>query len=203
MTEETEQNRDDEERTAPDGGTSEGAPEETSETVELRKKLDEALRSAESNRDQLLRKAAEFENYKRRTESDYGLMVRNATENVLTSLIPIVEDFARSFRLGKESGNGDPFVKGMEMIYQKLTRVLESLGLVTFESTGKPFDVKYHDALLQIPRSDVPSGTIIEEVERGYLLHDKVLRHAKVIVSSGAHAEDTPASGDNKETTDA
>lgn len=162
---------------------------------ELKAKLEEAQKAADGYKDQLLRKAAEFENYKRRTESEYGAVIRSATESLLTALIPIAEDFARSMKSGRDAGEGDAFARGVELIYAKLTKVLEQQGLVPFESVGKPFDVNYHDALLQIPRADLPPGTVVEEVERGYMLYDKVLRHARVVVS--APAADESGNDDN------
>ena len=158
---------------------------------ELARELEEARKLAESYKDQLLRKAAEFENYKRRTDVESLNMIRYANEGLLNALLPIIEDFSRSFRTGGEAASANGFAKGIELIYQKLTKVLEQQGLVAFESLGKPFNVEFHDALLQIPRSDVPPGTVVEEVARGYMLHDKVLRHAKVIVSAAPEAVGT------------
>ncbi len=151
---------------------------------ELTAAIEDLRRQVETTKDQLLRKAAEFENYRRRTESDFASVVRNANENLITALIPIINDFVRSLAQGKDQGVPDGFYRGVELIYSKLLRVLEKEGLTPFESLGKPFDVAYHDALLMVPRSDVPPHTVIEEVERGYMLRDKVLRHAKVIVST-------------------
>ena len=164
---------------------------------EMKTKLEEAQKTAEAYRDQLLRKAAEFENYKRRTDAEYGAIIRNATEAVLTALIPVAEDFARSLKAGRAAGEGDAFARGVEMIYAKFTKVLEQQGLVPFESAGKPFDVNYHDALLQMPRADLAPGTVIEDVERGYMLFDKVLRHAKVVVSAPAEGTDAGGTADN------
>jgi molecular chaperone GrpE len=160
---------------------------------DIQQKLVEAQQSAEAFKDQLLRKAAEFENYKRRVEGEFAALIRNANEEILFSLIPVVEDFARSLKAGKESDDAEAVRQGVELIYQKFTKVLEQQGLVPFSSLGKPFDVDFHDALLQVPRSDVPSGTVVEEVEKGYMLHDRVLRHAKVVVSTGG--PDGPAAG--------
>jgi molecular chaperone GrpE len=112
---------------------------------------------------------------------------------LILSLLPILNDFVRSLRLGKDQTDYDAFYKGIEMIYGKLAKVLESQGLVPFESVGKPFDVDFHDALLQVPRDDVPPHTVIEEVERGYLLNGRVLRHAKVVVSAPSEAPVDPA----------
>jgi molecular chaperone GrpE len=173
-------------------GESPGTSQEavTAELASLQARLEEALKSAEVCRDQLLRKAAEFENYKRRNEADFANLVRTSNENLLSALLPVVDDFLRSLRAGKELRDYDALYRGIELIASKLTRTLENEGLQPFESVGKPFDVHYHDALLQVPREDLPHHTVIEEVERGYMLNDRVLRHAKVIVSS---APENPA----------
>jgi molecular chaperone GrpE len=141
-------------------------------------------KTAEMLKDQLLRKAAELENVKRRVESETLNTIQYANEFLLSSLIPVLDDFSRSLRAAGKEGNGESFIKGIELIHQKLTRILEQQGLVPFDSAGKPFDVNFHDALLQMPRADIPPGTVIEEVERGYLYKERVLRHAKVVVSS-------------------
>lgn len=154
------------------------------EVEELRGKLEEALKAAETSRDQMLRKAAEFENYKRRTESEYLNVIRNANEALLLSLLPVVSDFRRSLKAGRETLENDPFYKGVELILQKLMKTLEGQGVQPFDSVGKPFNVEYHDALLQVPRDDVPPNTVVEEIEQGFMLNEKVLRHAKVVVSS-------------------
>jgi molecular chaperone GrpE len=178
-------------------GITRGAGESTEDprdrTIEeLSRTVEDLRRQVEVTRDQLLRKAAEFENFRRRSENDFATIVRSANESLITSLIPIVNDFVRSLALGKDQKDPEAFFKGVEMIHMKLMRVLELQGVTSFESLGKPFDVGYHDALLQVPRTDVPPHTVIEEVERGYMLHDRVLRHAKVIVSA---APETPPAG--------
>ncbi len=160
-------------------------PEETpaAERDDPARKLEELQRTADQLRDQLLRKAAEFENYKRRTETDFANLVRSANESLVASLLPVLDDFLRSLKAGKEMADPAAFYRGVEMIYTKLLRILEGQGLAAFESVGEPFDVALHDALLQVPRSDVPPHTVVEEVERGYRFNDRVLRHARVIVS--------------------
>ena len=167
----------------------EGEPPEAAaaEDTALRVKLEEAQKSAEQLKDQLLRKAAEFENYRRRSAEEFSGLVRNANENLLSALLPVLDDFARSLRAGKDLKDYEAFYRGVELIAGKLTRILENEGLHAFDAEGKPFDVHYHDALLQVPRPDLPPHTVIEEVEKGYMVNDRVLRHAKVIVSA-----DTP-----------
>jgi molecular chaperone GrpE len=168
----------------------------TAELADLQARLEEALKGVEVCRDQLLRKAAEFENYKRRNEADFASLVRTSNENLLSALLPVVDDFLRSLKAGKELRDYEAFYRGIELIASKLTRTLENEGLQPFESVGKPFDVHYHDALLQVPREDLPHHTVIEEVERGYMLDDRVLRHAKVIVSS---APEKPAEASDQQ----
>jgi molecular chaperone GrpE len=191
MTEETkpEEQKEQDSAATPSGESSEQQIEGLStdqmsvEIDELRSKLAEAEKATERFKDQLLRKAAEFENYRRRSDAEYAALIKSANENLLLGLLPVLDDFARSLKAGKDQKEYDSFYRGVELIHSKLTRILESEGLKAFESTGKPFDVEYHDALLQIPRADVPPHTVIEEVERGYMLHDRVLRHARVVVS--------------------
>lgn len=169
----------------------------------LAAQLEETRRLADQYKDQLLRRAAELENFKRRSETEIAAIIRNANENLLTALLPVLDDFDRSLKTSADTTDSDSLRRGIELIAQKLARALEREGLVPFESIGKPFDVAYHDALLMVPRPGVPPHTVIEEVERGYKLRDKVIRHAKVIVSAAADDPDAGSpdagSGDAEE----
>ncbi len=167
--------------------------------AELQQKLEEAQATAEMCRDQLLRKAAEFENYKRRVEIDQVNFVKTANESLIGLLLPALDDLSRSLKFGKEQKNFDAFYRGVELIQNKFLQVLESQGLSAFDSVGKAFDVDLHDALLQVTREDVPPSTVIEEVERGYKLYDRVLRHAKVVVSAEPKASDEPKTRDRND----
>jgi molecular chaperone GrpE len=184
---------------APSVDANSGTSPETGATAEnqfaeLQTRLDAAQKQADSFKDQLLRKAAEFDNYKKRTEAEFGNLIKNANEGMINSLIPILDDFTRSLKVGREVREHESFFKGVELIYNKFVKLLESHGLVPFDSVGKQFDVEYHDALLQVPRTDVPSNTVVDEIEKGYKLFEKVLRHAKVIVSAEAAS---PAATEN------
>ena len=171
----------DNELTQDTGGTP--VPEQAS-TQESAPGQDESAKVIETLRDQLLRKAAEFENYKRRSEGEFLSLTRTANESLLLSLLPVLDDLNRSLASGKDPQSHDAFFAGVEMIRAKFLKVLEKHGVVPFPSTGKPFDVGYHDALMQLQRADVAPGTVIQEVDPGYLMHDRVLRHAKVVVSA-------------------
>lgn len=188
----------------PDQSTSPAASEQDGAEQQdpVAQKLQELQKSADQYRDQLLRKAAEFENYKRRSEADFANLIRNANEALVSSLLPIIDDLVRSLKAATSATDPAAFLRGVEMIYAKLLKTLENQGLAAFESVGKPFDVEYHDALLQVPRDDVPPHTVVEEIERGYKFNDRVLRHARVIVSSSPDDPD-PENSRPGETPDA
>lgn len=140
-------------------------------------------------KEQLLRKAAEFENFRRRTEERQNDLIRYGSEKLITELLPVVDDFIRSLKAGQDHNDFEPFYKGVELLYNKLLKLLELRGLKPIKAVGEPFDVDFHDALLQIPKADMTPGTIIDEVETGYMLHDKVIRHAKVTVATDPATE--------------
>ena len=143
-----------------------------------------------SLKDQLLRKAAEFENYKRRTEQNTINFAKYASENIILELLPIIDDLSRSLKSSKEKSENDPFYKGIELILNKFNKVLESQGVKAIETIGKEFNVEHHDVMMQIPRADVKPHVIVEEIEKGYFLNDKVIRHAKVIVATSPIEEE-------------
>jgi len=137
-------------------------------------------------KDTLLRKAAEFENYKKRTESDFINTIKYASENILKSLLPVYEDLMRSVE-SVEKGETKDFEtlrQGMLLIFDKFKTALDREGLKEIDVLGTEFDVSLCDALLQVPKVDVKPNTVIEVVEKGYYLKDKVIKHAKVLVSA-------------------
>lgn len=159
------------------------APEPTT-TDETAQKLAEAEQQVEYYKDLLLRKVADFDNFKKRVENDSATALKYAKVDIIQSLLPVIDDFERSLKLSKDRRESEAFAKGVELIYQKLVKFLDVQGVKEIESLGKEFDVHYHDALLQVPRNDVPPHVVIEVVEKGYSLDDRVLRHAKVVVST-------------------
>jgi molecular chaperone GrpE len=152
------------------------------EIEELQKQLDQT-------KDLLLRKAADFDNYKRRVENDMMSIIRRANEDLLIAFLPIVDDMERSLKAANATTDAETIRKGIDLIYQKMTKILDAVGVKPLETVGKPFSVEFHDALLQIARADLPPQTVVEEVEKGYVLNEKVIRHAKVIVSTTPDAE--------------
>jgi len=137
-------------------------------------------------KDKLLRKAAEFENYKRRTDNEISNYIKYASENIIKELLPIYDDLGRSVDSIKkgETKDFETLKKGVMLIYDKFKNVLEKEGLKEINSHGKEFDVDVNSALMQIPRDDVQPNTVLEVIEKGYKLKDKVVKHEKVLVSS-------------------
>lgn len=140
-------------------------------------------------KDKLLRKAAEFENYKRRTENDQLNLLTYAAESFIQRLLPVVDDFERSLQHINEAQEVDAIKQGLKLIYDKFMKVLDDQGVKKMESVGEPFNVDYHEALLQRPDDSVEPHTVLEEIEKGYMYKDKVIRHAKVIVSEDKEPE--------------
>lgn len=147
----------------------------------------------ETYKDTLLRKAAEFENYKKRTEGEISSYIKYASEHLIKALIPVYDDFSRSLDsvVKGETKDLETLKKGMELIFSKFESVLKNEGLKEMEVIGKEFDVNLCDALLQVPKADVKPHTVIDVVEKGYFLKDKVIKHAKVLVSAEIPEENT------------
>lgn len=164
-------------------------PAKSTEEI-LNEQIDDLQNQIESLKNQLLRKVAEFDNYKKRTDNDQLNLVKFASESVVLQLLPIIEDFTRILKSSEEHSESEQFFKGVELVYQKLMKVLESKGVKSFDSIGKEFNADLHDAIMLLPKADVAPNTIIEEIEKGYMMFEKVIRHAKVIVSTLPESEE-------------
>ena len=150
-------------------------------------------------KDKFLRKMAEFENYKKRVREEQIQLINYSNEKLIRDLLAIVDDFERTLNFSKEDLNNNPVLKGVEMVYSKLMKVLSNYGLKKIEALNQPFDFNYHEALLQVPKEGVEPLTVVEEIQKGYMLHDRVLRHSKVIVSSDVKIEDQPSNNSEEE----
>ncbi|MCM8780490.1 MAG: nucleotide exchange factor GrpE [Candidatus Omnitrophica bacterium] len=147
-------------------------------------KLKEEAQKAQEYWDRLLRLQADFENTRKRLEREKQEFVKFATEGIVVELLNILDDLERTVELA-QSKHQDlaAFLKGVEMILAHLYEMLKDYGLKPIEAKGKLFDPHYHEALLQVEDNSVPENTVIEELQKGYLLYDKVIRTAKVKVS--------------------
>ena len=169
---------------------SETVDEENSKTANLELQVNEL-------QDKLLRKAAEFENYKRRTENDQFNLINYAAESFITKLLPIVDDFERSMSHIDEIENSKSVKDGIKLVYEKLQKLLQEQGIKKMQTKGESFNVEYHDALMQRKDDSVPPHTVLEEIESGYIYRDKVIRHAKVIVSEDVTTDENQVSNEN------
>ena len=143
-------------------------------------KLTEELAEA---KDKYLRLFAEFDNYRRRTLREREDLVKTAAQSSIKAILPSLDDFERAMRAAKEN-QGEAVPAGIVLIYEKLLRSLEAQGLRAMESTGAVFDVDLHEALTKIPAPNEDlKGKVLDTVERGYYLNDKIIRYAKVVVA--------------------
>lgn len=149
----------------------------------LNKQLLEAQAQVEKEKKEYLFLMAEFDNFRKRTVKEKGELIKNAAENVLKDLLPIVDDFERGLEASAKVEDASEVRKGMELIYQKFVKYLEQNGVKAIDSTGKPFDAELHEAIAMVPATDeAQKGLVIDTPTKGYTLNDKVLRHAKVVV---------------------
>jgi molecular chaperone GrpE len=147
--------------------------------IEIKKLKEEK----EHLQDQLLRKIAEFDNYKKRTEREFVERVQNANEKLISELLPVLDDMERALDHAEQSKEVNSLLEGTELVQKKMLGILEKQGLEPLPAEGEDFDPDQHDALMQIEKENVESGKIIEEHLRGYILNGKVIRHSQVIVA--------------------
>lgn len=162
---------------------------EKSETEKADEKISELETQIKELEDKFLRKVAEFENYKRRAENDQFNLITYGAESFIVKLLPVIDDLERSLQHIDTANDSESIKKGIKLVYEKLVKVLEEQGVKKMESVGKPFNVDYHDALMQRKDENVEAHTVLEEIEPGYIYREKVIRHAKVIVSEDLSEE--------------
>lgn len=157
---------------------------------DFKDQIEELSKEKDAWKDKFLRKAAEFENYKKRIENEQLALITYAAENFIKSLLPVVDDFERSLQHIDDAENKETIKTGIELIYNKFLKILDEHGVKKIDALGKTFDVNYHEALMQKSDNSVSPLTVIEELEKGYMYKDKVIRHAKVVVSSEDQIEE-------------
>lgn len=139
----------------------------------------------EAANDKYIRLYAEFDNYKRRTAKERVTLIQSAGKDVISSLLPILDDFDRALKAMEQTTNIDSIREGILLVSQKMKKTLAQQGLKEMESIGKPFDAELQEAITSIPApSDDMKGNVVDEIEKGYFLNDLVLRHAKVVVGN-------------------
>jgi molecular chaperone GrpE len=177
--------------------TGEDAPAESlkhpAETIaELQRQLETKTQEAKESFDRLLRVSAEFENYKKRTSKEICDFRKFATESLVRELLPIVDNLERALTsVGADDAapNGN-IIEGVQMTLQELIRVLKKFGVEAIDTVQKPFDPNYHQAMLQEESDQHPENTVLKEFQKGYLIHERLLRPAMVVVSKAVSGQD-------------
>lgn len=163
------------------------APAAQAETPSLEARLAALEAERDEYKDLLLRKAADFENFRRQKEREMSALIKFADKNLIKNILPILDDLERVIANGEKFLANNPdakiYVDGVKLVHQKLLKTLEARQVKRMETLGKKFDHNFHEALTQMPKADVEPDTIVEEFEAGYTMHDEVIRHAKVVVS--------------------
>ena len=143
--------------------------------------LTKAQQEVEDLKKQLLYKTAEFENYRKRTLKEKADLIMNGGEKTISAILPVLDDFERA--IADKSEDPKVIKEGMQMVFNKFVKALETLGVKKIETADKDFDVDYHEAIAMVPgMGDDKEGKVIDCVQTGYTLNDKVIRHAKVAV---------------------
>ncbi|NLP11385.1 nucleotide exchange factor GrpE [bacterium] len=164
---------------APDDGVVKAPEPEEGLQERLRILQEENLQIKE----QLLRLAAEFDNYRKRTERDLGVILLNANADLVLSMLPVVDDLERILSAGKTAASAEAMVEAVRLVYKNFMRILQDAGLAAMNAVDQPFDPEKHDALLHVPVEGKAPDLVVEEHKKGYTFRDRVLRHAQVIVS--------------------
>ena len=150
---------------------------------ELEKELETAQETIEEQKDKYLRLSAEFYNYRKRTMKEKAELILNGGEKSLSSILPVVDDFERAIKTMETATDVQAVKEGVELIYNKFMATLAQNGVKVIETKDQPLNTDYHEAIAVIPApSEAQKGKILDCVQTGYTLNDKVLRHAKVVV---------------------
>ncbi|CAN5519321.1 nucleotide exchange factor GrpE [soil metagenome] len=136
-------------------------------------------------RDKYLRLYSDFDNYKKRINRERIELIGSANQDLMASLLPMLDDMERAMKAMSEAKDVEAVKEGIRLVFQKMKTITEAKGLKAMNAAGKDFDVDLHDAIANVPvKDEAQKGKVIEEIEKGYYLNDKVIRHAKVIVGN-------------------
>jgi molecular chaperone GrpE len=170
--------------------SSEARPEEE-EQKELTpdQEMARMQQEVEQANDMMLRLAAELDNYKKRVAKERESLIRYAAQDVLQELIPVLDNFERAIESADKSKDFVSFLEGVKMIYKNMYDVMGRKGLVGIDAVGETFDPNIHEAVMQVTSEEHPENVVVEELQKGYMLHDRVIRPSMVVVSKGKGEE--------------
>ncbi len=171
----------------PEADSSDGTADPV--TSAINDQLAAAVEERDANHERWIRAQAELENYRRRSNKEISEVRQYQSMAVIRDLLPVTDNLQRAIDSAEQAQNFDEFVTGIKMIAQQIAGVFSSHHATAIESTAQPFDPNLHEALQHMPSPDHPAMTVMQEVEKGYVMHDRVIRPSKVLVSSGPPAE--------------
>lgn len=149
----------------------------------LQKQLDEANEKIAVLEDRYLRQIAEFDNYRKRTMKEKAELIKNGGERTIEAILPVLDDFERALANMAKDESATEAMKGVELIYNKFTGILKQSGLQKIETKGADFNTDYHEAIAMVPAfEESQKGKVLDCIQTGYMLNEKVIRHAKVAV---------------------
>ena len=155
----------------------------SSKTAKLEKEMEQLKLELEESKDKYLRLYAEFDNYKKRTVREKLELMKTAAQETISALLPVLDDFDRAKKVSDNPDTDESFSEGVTLVYNKLYQVLENAGLKAMESDGQEFDPEAHEAITEIPApSEELKSKVVDTIEKGYTLNDKIIRYAKVVV---------------------
>lgn len=161
-------------------------PAEETETKKEKKKKDKKTDAMKEKIDELedkvMRQMAEFENFRRRTEKEKGMMFETGAKSVIEKILPVVDNFERGLASVPEEEKGKGFAEGMAMVYKQLMTELEKLEVKPIEAVGCEFNPEFHNAVMQVESEEFESGIVAQELQKGYMYRDSVVRHSMVAV---------------------
>ncbi len=173
------------------GSLEEDSPVSGESSSSVQDELASKTEECKALNDKYLRLAAEFENYKRLTQRDQREQIRFGNEQLLKELLPVVDNLERAIKSARANGGESALIQGVELTLKQLSGILAKFGVQAIETTGQDFDPSAHQAVSYGPSNDVPANKVLDEFQKGYRLHDRILRAAMVSVSSGpAHSSE-------------
>ncbi len=146
------------------------------------KKKDKSAEQIADLNDKLRRQMAEFDNFRKRTEREKSQMYEIGAKSVVEKILPVVDSFERGLNAIPEEAKDDPYVQGMDKIYRQLMTELENLGVKAIDAVGQEFNPDFHNAVMQVENDELESGTVAQELQKGYMYRDSVVRHSMVSV---------------------
>lgn len=161
----------------------EASPEQEEDAAAAEAQLEQLRQQLEEQQQRLLRVQADYDNFRRRTRQEKEEFAKYAASELVEQLLPVLDNFDRALHAAENSKDFDSLFKGVDMIFRQFLQVLEQSGLKEMDAVGQPFNPEYHEAVMKVEDSEQEEGTIVEQLQKGYMFKDKVLRPAMVKVS--------------------